>query len=146
MEAFMCRVGSSDAVDIIGCSYRQLDYWCRGGIVSCTTPADGSGSRREFDFLDLIRARAVAHLRGAGVPLQRIRRVLRELEEKYRVDDPLIQTGRLVVAGDTLFWAVTDQELLNVLTGQMALRQVTVLPVGELVRDTRRRVLALCAA
>ena len=146
MEAFKCRVGAIDAAGIVGVKYATLDYWLRHNLLTCTTPAEGYGSRREFDFLDLIRARAVAHLRGAGVPLQRIRKVLRELEEKYRVDDPLIQTGRLVVAGDTLFWAVTDQELLDVLTGQMALRQVTVLPVGAIVRDTRRRVLALNAA
>jgi len=99
-----------------------------------------------FSFLDLIRARAVADLRRQGVSLQTVRRILQELTEKWQVDDPLVHTGRLVVAGDDLLWVLDDQALLNAITGQLAAQALVILPVGEMVAEIRASVEAFGAA
>lgn len=47
---------SVEVCRLVGCSYRQLDYWTRVGYVTPRVPACGSGSRRMFDDGDLERA------------------------------------------------------------------------------------------
>jgi len=143
MEVLECKLGGWQAARVVGIAYHTLDYWVRSGLLSCEVPAHGKGSRRVFSFLDLIRARAVADLRKQGVSLQTVRQVLQELTAKWQVDDPLVHTGRLVVAGDDLFWVLDDQALLNAITAQLAARPLVILPVGEMVADTRARVAAI---
>jgi len=146
VDAFECRLGGWQAARVVGIAYHSLDYWVRSGLLSCEVPARGRGSRRVFSFLDLIRARAVADLRRQGVSLQTVRRILQELTEKWQVDDPLVHTGRLVVAGDDLLWVLDDQALLNAITGQLAAQALVILPVGEMVAEIRASVEAFGAA
>lgn len=41
---------SKELIDRSGASYRQIDYWCRHGIIAPVgNPAPGSGSRKEWD-------------------------------------------------------------------------------------------------
>jgi DNA-binding transcriptional MerR regulator len=48
---------SAQVCQLVGCSYRQLDYWTRAGLVSPTVPAEGSGSRRRWSSGDVERVR-----------------------------------------------------------------------------------------
>ena len=141
-DVLTCTIGGWRAARVAGVPYRTLDRWVRTGLLTCESPANGKGTRRGFSFLDLIRARAVAHLRRQGVSLQMIRHVLEALTEKWRVQDPLLQ-GRLVVAGDELKWVLDDKALLDALTGQLAATPLVILPVGEIVSNTREKVEAL---
>ena len=52
---------SLEVVNIVGCSYRQLDYWCRTGVLGSRleTPV-GSGGKRVFSRHDALRV-AVLH-------------------------------------------------------------------------------------
>jgi DNA-binding transcriptional MerR regulator len=53
-----------------GISYRQLDYWCRRGVLEPMTNATpGSGIPRPFTEEELRVARALAELRKLHVPL-----------------------------------------------------------------------------
>ena len=136
---------SRQVAEVVGIKYRTLDSWLRpedGGFLECTEPAAGRGSNRGFSFLDVLRVDAVARMRRGGVSLQTIRQVLSDLSERYRVDDPLIE-GRLVVAGKDLFWAIDDATLLDVLAKQLAATPLVILPVGEMIRDNRRKVVDL---
>ena len=40
--------------EIVGISYRQLDYWARTDLVKPTSPAAGSGSRRTYSYKNLL--------------------------------------------------------------------------------------------
>lgn len=40
---------SRDVCRLAGVTYRQLDYWVRGGLLLPPVPATGSGSQRLFD-------------------------------------------------------------------------------------------------
>lgn len=145
---FDCQLTAKQVVATTGVNYARLDYWLRperGNLLTCEVPAQGKGSDRVFSFLDVIRIRAVKHLRDAGVSLQTVRKVLAELAY-YGVGDPLLQSGQLVVAGERLFWALDDMALLDVLRGQLAAQPLVILPVGEIVADVRVKVAALVAA
>lgn len=43
-------------------SYRQLDYWCRIGLVTPTKHADGSGSRRGYSGDEVVELAVVGRL------------------------------------------------------------------------------------
>lgn len=54
---------------IAGCTYRQLDYWIRTGLIFPAVQADGSGTRRQFSYDEVRIAVAVTLLRDSGIAL-----------------------------------------------------------------------------
>lgn len=146
MDLFSCTVGGHRAARITGVPYRTLDGWIRTGLLPVTKPASGKGSRRQLSFLDLVRARTVARLRSEDVSLQTIRKAVAMLSDRFGIEDPLTQTGRLLVAGDRIYWAVDDATLLDVLKAQLGARPLILVDLGELVLDLSRKVAEVCAA
>lgn len=66
---------SADVCHIADCTYRQLDYWVRSGLI---TPNDtltetGSGKARRWDLESVLEAIIIAHLARAGVDIARLR-------------------------------------------------------------------------
>lgn len=50
-----------------GCTYRQVDYWGRTGLLTpSVVPADGSGSRRGYSVVDVELGRMIAALARFG--------------------------------------------------------------------------------
>jgi DNA-binding transcriptional MerR regulator/predicted RNase H-like HicB family nuclease len=94
--------GVAAALRLTGISYRNLDYWATTGLVrSSIRSAAGKGTRRVYAFEDLVALRLVKRLRGAGIPLQAIRRAVRYLQA--HIDRPLnrialVADGRRVLA------------------------------------------------
>ena len=64
-----------DVCRLAACSYRQLDYWCRIGLVEPALAARGSGSARLFDADDVADVRAISDLLRFGLGLGVIRRL-----------------------------------------------------------------------
>jgi hypothetical protein len=62
MGALPGRFTAYQACLVTGITYRQLDYWAREGLAIPATPAQGSGSRRRYDYDDLIRLRVAREL------------------------------------------------------------------------------------
>jgi DNA-binding transcriptional MerR regulator len=60
----MSRDGLSSAqvCAAAGVTYRQLDYWCRAGLIRPTVAAAGHGSRRVWSAADVATARRLAEL------------------------------------------------------------------------------------
>jgi DNA-binding transcriptional MerR regulator len=50
---------SKEMVALTGATYRQIDYWCRKGLIPGHTEPVGSGGRRRFSEEDLRRARLI---------------------------------------------------------------------------------------
>jgi len=62
------------ACQVVGITYRQLDYWARTGlVVPSIRSASGSGSQRLYSFKDVLVLKVVKRLLDAGVSLQNIR-------------------------------------------------------------------------
>lgn len=51
--------GNFVALTELGVSYRQLDYWCRTGVIALANPGTGSGSRREVTPLEVEAIKAL---------------------------------------------------------------------------------------
>ena len=135
------RLTGPQVAQLADVAYPTLDRWIKSGLVTCERAAAGSGTRREFSIPDVVRVRTVAALRQRGVSLQRVRRMVRELGERWKIDDPLSHNdSRIVLIGDRAFWEDDDEKLFDVLDGQLLAGSLVQVPLGKLVSDTEERV------
>jgi len=121
--------------DIVGISYRQLDYWARTGLVTPSIRrATGSGSQRLYAFEDIVRLRVVKRLLDAGVNLERIRVALDELQAQGRslADVTLASDGRTVYAIDD------DRQLLDLLRRGQGVFAIALEPLVDELRGEVR--------
>lgn len=56
---------------LTGITERQLDYWCRVGVICPAVPANGSGSRRAFDVREVNAIRVFAVVLNLGLGTSR---------------------------------------------------------------------------
>ena len=73
------RAGFSgkEAAQIVGVTYRQLDYWARTDLLRPTIAHEiGAGSRRLYGHADLVCAELVRTFLDAGVPMEAVREVM----------------------------------------------------------------------
>lgn len=126
--------------DIVGITYRQLDYWARTDLAAPSIQrAVGSGSQRLYSFEDIVRLRVVKRLLDAGVSLERIRVSLEELTRLGRAlsDVTLASDGRTVYAIDD------DRQLLDLLQRGQGVFAIALEP---LVAELRGEVSSLPAS
>jgi DNA-binding transcriptional MerR regulator len=65
-----------------GVSYETLNYWAKIGLVNpSVSAAHGSGTRRVYDFEDLVAIRVAMRLRAAGIFGQAMIRILNVLHQ-----------------------------------------------------------------
>ena len=87
------------AAQIVGITYRQLDYWARTDLSArrWPTPA-GSGSRRRYSYRDLLELRVIKSLLDAGIKLESVREVFtlppRARRRRHRRGPPRDQRHR----------------------------------------------------
>ncbi len=117
------------AAEIVGITYRQLDYWARTDLVRPTlADANGSGSRRRYSYRDLLELKVVKSLLDAGIRLESVREAFTFLREQMGED---IVTANLVIRGASVL-VRSDEEIVDVLRqGQGVLN---ILPLGS-VKD-----------
>ena len=112
---------STQAQEIAGITYRQLDYWARTDLVRpSVASASGSGSRRAYSYGDLLKLRIIRDLLDRGVGLQQIRDVFKNHEDILGED---LAGGRLVISGSEVLFMTGPDELVALLQrpGQQAL-------------------------
>jgi len=114
---------TAEASRLANLTPRQLDHWARRGFLRPTLEeASGYGSRRRYSFSDIVKLRVAARLRASGVGLARIRRcveVLKRLDSTGHAD---LGQARLIVAGNRVLWARSDQEVVDLVKeGQLVL-------------------------
>jgi DNA-binding transcriptional MerR regulator len=118
------------AAEIVGISYRQLDYWARTDLVRPSlVDAKGSGSRRRYTYTDLLELKVVKSLLDAGIKLENVRDVFAYLREHLGGD---VTTANLVIQGSSSVVIQDDGELIDLVKkGQGVLN---ILPLAG-VRD-----------
>ena len=115
--------------EIVGITYRQLDYWARTDLVRPAFRAQGSGSRRAYSYKNLLELRAVKNLLDAGIKLESVREVFSYLRENLGED---VASANLVISGTTSVLVRSGEEIIDLLqNGQGVLN---VLPLGA-VKD-----------
>lgn len=100
------------AADIVGISYRQLDYWARTDLIRPSlSDAHGSGSRRRYSYRDLLELKLVKTLLDDGIRLESIREAFVYLREQLGDD---LSTVKLVIAGNSAVLVRENDELVDV--------------------------------
>jgi DNA-binding transcriptional MerR regulator len=124
------------AAEIVGISYRQLDYWARTDLVRPSlVDATGSGSRRRYTYTDLLELKVVKSLLDAGIKLENVREVFAYLREHLGGD---VTTANLVIQGSTSVVIQDDGELIDLVKkGQGVLN---VLPLAGVRQEMDARI------
>ncbi len=97
--------------DIVGITYRQLDYWARTDLVRPSlVDAAGSGSRRLYSYTDLLELKIVKSLLDAGLKLESVREVFSFMRTQLEAD---IASANLVIQGSTAMLVRDDGDLID---------------------------------
>jgi DNA-binding transcriptional MerR regulator len=128
----------TQAADIVGITYRRLDYWARTDLVRPSgTDATGSGSRRRYTYRDLLELKVIKKLLDAGIKLESIRDVFSYMREHVDTD---IGSAHLVISGSSVVLC-DGNELIDVLRhGQGVLN---VLPMSGVRDEVDRQIIML---
>ena len=106
------------AAEIVGITYRQLDYWARTDLIRPElADAKGSGSRRRYSYRNLLELKLVKTMLDSGIKLESMRGVFSYLRENLHED---VTSARLVVSGSSAVLVRDDAELIEVVKGQTA--------------------------
>lgn len=123
----------TQAIEIVGISYRQLDYWARTDLVRpSVADARGSGSRRHYSYRNLLELRMVKSLLDAGIRLESVREVFRYLRENVVAD---ITSAHLVINGSSVVLCQGDELIDVVRNGQGVLNLLPLAQVKSQVDD-----------
>lgn len=128
----------TQAADIVGISYRQLDYWARTDLVRPSVlDAKGSGSRRHYSYRNLLELRMVKSLLDAGIRLESVRDIFDYL--RHHVDQD-ITSAHLVINGSSVILCHGDELIDVVRRGQGVLN---LLPLSQVKEQVDGQILAL---
>jgi len=119
------------AAQIVGITYRQLDYWARTDLVRpSVADAAGSGSRRRYSYRDLLELKVIKNLLDAGIRLESVREVFTYLRSQLELD---IAAAHIVIAGNQVALCDGDELIDVVRRGQGVLNVLPLAGVkGEL--------------
>jgi DNA-binding transcriptional MerR regulator len=114
------------AAEIVGITYRQLDYWARTDLIRPSVlDASGSGSRRRYGYRNLLELKVVKSLLDAGIRLELVREVFSYHRDQLNED---IASVNLVISGKRTVLVQSGDELVDLLKkGQGVLN---ILPLG----------------
>ena len=129
------------AADVVGISYRQIDYWARTDLLRpSVSDASGSGSRRRYSYSDLLELKAIKKLLDAGIKLEQVRKVFSFLREHVSSD---IAAAHIVIDGSSV--AVYDEgDLIDVL--QKGQGVLNVLSLGGVREELNGDLVSIDAA
>src|ERR1700733_1701838 len=100
--------------NIVGITYRQLDYWARTDLLRPSiSDARGSGTQRVYAYTDLLQLKVIKQLLDAGVSLRSTRKAI----ECLRASGTDVASASLVIADDQTVLANSGEELFDLLRG-----------------------------
>ena len=125
--------------EIVGISYRQLDYWARTDLIRPSlTDAAGSGSRRKYSYRNLLELKVVKNLLDSGIRLEQVREIFAYLQDELGED---IATANLVVNGSQPTLVRSGEEVIDLLqSGQGVLN---ILPLSGVVDELDEKIIEL---
>jgi DNA-binding transcriptional MerR regulator len=124
---------------LVGITYRQLDYWARTGLSTPTiAAAKGSGTKRRYDYTDVLELKVIKSLIDAGVSLQRARRAVDCLRTGLGQD---LAATSLVLTEEGSVLAHSDGEIVDLLRGGQGV--FNIVPLGTMIHDLAAEIVAL---
>lgn len=117
--------------NLVGITYRQLDYWARTGLLRPSLrQAEGSGSQRLYSFTDVVQLKVIKRLLDAGMSLKKIRSAVEILRQQLDSDRPLADVT-LLSDGQTIYAATSPDEVVDVFRRGQGVFGIAVGPVEE---------------
>jgi len=127
------------AAEIVGITYRQLDYWARTDLIRPSlVDATGSGSRRRYSYRDLLELKVIKSLLDAGIKLESVREVFTYLRDNLGED---VTTANLVIQGNQAVLVRDGGELIDLV--QKGQGVLNVLALAGVVHDVDARIVEL---
>ena len=122
--------------DVVGITYRQLDYWARTEFITPSlVEAAGSGSRRLYSYDDLVRLKVVKRLLENGIKLEKVRAIFDYIGNELGED---ISTANLVIDGANAAIVRSQDDLIDALQ-----RGQGVLPLSNIGREVDAAIVEL---
>ena len=119
--------------DIVGITYRQLDYWARTDLVRPSlADAQGSGTRRAYSYADLLELKIIKSLLDAGIKLESIRDAFNYLRDDLGED---IASAQLVICGSSAVLVRDGAELIDVVNRYRGQGVLNLLALDEVQRQ-----------
>jgi DNA-binding transcriptional MerR regulator len=116
---------------IVGITYRQLDYWARTDLLRPSiAEARGSGTQRLYSYRDLLELKVIKQLLDAGVKLQQARKAIECLRDNLGAE---LSTANLVLAGEGSVLARSGEEVVDLLRGGQGV--FNIIPLGGVVDE-----------
>jgi DNA-binding transcriptional MerR regulator len=116
--------------EIVGISYRQLDYWTRTDLVFPSVKETlGSGTKRLYGFKDILILKIIKNLLNAGISLQQVRLAIYNLE-KLGVDD--MSKITIISDGSSIYQCKTNDEVTDLLSNGQGVFGIS---VGKVFND-----------
>ena len=125
--------------EIVGISYRQLDYWARTDLIRpALNDAAGSGSRRQYSYRNLLELKVVKNLLDSGIRLEQVRDIFAYLQDELGED---VATANLEVNGSQPTLVRSGEEVIDLLqNGQGVLN---ILPLSGVVDELDEKIVEL---
>lgn len=121
---------------LVGITYRQLDYWARTGLLQPSLrAAGGSGTQRLYSFTDLVQLRVIKRLLDTGINLPKIRKAIEWLKNEMSIDNPL-RDSTLLSDGNDIWTSDNSDDTHHYLMDILKRGQgVFAIAVGQVKRD-----------
>jgi len=120
------------AAEIVGITYRQLDYWARTDLIRPSlADAGGSGTRRRYAYKDLLELKVIKRLLDAGIKLESIREAFQYLRERLGED---VASAHLVIDGSSAL-LVRGDELIDVVNRYQGQGVLNLLPMDGVLSE-----------
>ncbi len=130
---------SKQTAEIVGVTYRQLDYWTRTGLIQpAIAQAVGSGSRRRYDYRNLLELKAIKNLLDAGIRLELVREVFEYLSEHLDED---VTKVNLVISGTRSVVVRSGDELVDILSSGQGV--LNILPLSGVKEELDSKIIEL---
>lgn len=127
------------ATEIVGISYRQLDYWTRTELISPSIQkGEGSGSRRRYSYKDLLELRVIKNLIDGGIKVEKIRKIFEYLKENLDQD---VTKVNLVISGNKTVLVKSGDELIDIL--QQGQGVLNILPLATVKEEIDSAIVQL---
>lgn len=116
--------------NLVGITYRQLDYWARTGLITPSLQAaSGSGTQRLYSFTDVIQLKVIKRLKDAGMSLTKIRLAIKTLREELGAES--LSDITILVDGNSIIAAKSASEVVDVLRSGQGVFGLAVAPLRE---------------
>ena len=120
------------SAEIVGITYRQLDYWARTDLIRPSlSDASGSGTRRRYSYKDLVELKVIKRLLDAGIKLESIRDAFDYLRQHLGED---VASAHLVISGNSAV-LVREGELVDVVNRYQGQGVLNLLPMDGLLQE-----------